>query len=148
MGNKELDAKRNGEQESEEVIVLTFENYCPQEFMPYIYGKFKRSLRHGNDYFSLMDQENFSKAYDVFIPHLISKSILRLAALKSDRDILLGFSLIEDAKLHYVFVQAEFRKLGIGKMLIPHAIDTITHVTKMGLQLWSSKLPKAKFKPF
>lgn len=147
LGDQELDAAGDGQQ-AEKVVIALYDGWCPNEFLPYVYGKFKRSLRHGNDYYGLIDQDNFSKAYDAFIPHLISRSVLRFAALSSDADNLLGFSLIENTKLHYVFVQAQFRKMGIGRLLVPTPIDTITHVTKMGLTLWNSKLPNAKFRPF
>lgn len=148
MGNKELDAIRDGISQTEEVIILKYPQDCPVEFIPYVFAKFKRSLRHGNDYFSLMDQESFSKAYDEYISSLIARSVLRLAHLKSDMDNLLGFSIVEGSTLHYVFVQAEFRRIGIGKLLVPEKIERLTHLTKMGMMLWSSKLPEAKFSPF
>lgn len=112
-------------------------------------SKFKRTLRSGNDYFKLIDSDAYFRAYDNYCSLLLSRpnSVVRMAVLSDDRDVCLGFSLIEGDTLHYVFVQGDQRNKGIGKSLVPVKINWITHLTHQGAKIWS-KHRTVKLDPF
>jgi hypothetical protein len=74
--------------------------------------------------------------------------VIRFAVLSDDVDVVLGFSVSEDKTLHYVHTNKDTRKQGIAKSLVPFEVEIITHLTKMGMMLWSTKLPGALFHPF
>ena len=149
MGNQTLDEGANGEQASFEIVAYPAKD-LPKDYESFVYAKWLRSLKHGNDYFKLVDSDPFFAAYKVYIKALLSRPmcVLRFACLKDDPDTLLGWSLMERTTLHYVFVQYEFRNTGIAKALVPGTIDTITHLTKSGMSIWHNKLPSARFNPF
>ena len=122
----------------------------PKQYHALVYSKWLRSLRHGNDYFKLVDSDSYYKAYGAYIASILKRpeaSVL-LAVLTDDPDVCLGFSVREGEILHYVHVHRDQRGVGIGSLLMAGSIKTITHVTKAGLKVWNKKFPRAKFNPF
>lgn len=122
----------------------------PVTYRNMVYSKWMRSLRYGNDYFKLIDSKAYYATYDRYIGLLLErpKTVVRVALLSDDLDVALGFSVSEGHALHYVHVQKDMRNKGIGTSLVPFEVKTITHLTKNGLAIWSSKLPMASFNPF
>lgn len=122
----------------------------PAAYRALIYSKWMRSLRHGNDYFKLVDSAAYYKAYGMYITSLLERleTTVMLAVLTDNEDTCLGFSVRGPRELHYVHVQKDQRGQGICKALIEGEFDSITHVTKCGLRLWNKALPNAKFNPF
>jgi len=145
-----MDAAGDGLSETQIEIIKYAGHELPKEYWNYILGKWKRSLRHGNDYFRLIDNKAYNDAYDMLIMMILARpgAVVRLAVLSDNRDIALGWSLIQGDILHYVFVQAEYRGMGLAKKLIPQSINTVTHLTKTGMNIWNAKAPHVKFNPF
>lgn len=131
------------------VILYSGKTLLPR-YVNMIYSKWMRSLRYGNDYFKLVDSGCYYRAYQKYISHILSQLLteVRLAVLTDDPDIALGFSVAQKNVLHYVYVHRDYRKFGIASNLVSKDIDTITHVTKIGLSIWGSKFPNWKFNPF
>ncbi len=127
---------------------------CPSEkldpYLPLIFSKWLRSLRYGNDYLRLVEQEAFYKAYHRYIKAILnhSEAEVRLAALSDDPDVVLGFSVCRGPILDYVHVHKDQRRLGIGRKLVPKGITTVTHLTRTGLSIWGSKMAGIAFNPF
>lgn len=119
-----------------------------EHYFNLIIAKWMRSYRYSNEYMKLTDSKSYFKAYQAYITKLLPKTIVRLAVLWDDADVVLGFSVISDTLLHYVYVGKDFRNNGIGKTLVPIQITEFTHLTKAGLALWPQKAPDAKFNPF
>jgi GNAT superfamily N-acetyltransferase len=146
--------KQGGEQEKQSKAIVM--RYWPAKSLPFKYhnfikSKWMRSFRFGNDYIKLSDADSYFAAYSRYIEALLGRLDVcaRVAVLDDDIDVALGFSIIQNASaLHYVYVHKDARKMGVGRALIPHKISTITHLTKTGLKLWPTKLPKAIFNPF
>jgi len=115
-----------------------------------VLSKWMRSLKYGNDYFKLIDSKCYYEVYEKYIKTLLNRtnSMVRLAVLSDDRDVVLGWSLMEKESLHYVHVTNEYRNNGIARLLVPGKIHKITHLTKAGMSLWHSKAPHAIFDPF
>lgn len=122
----------------------------PRQYQNMVYSKWLRSLRYGNDYFKLIDSAVYYDAYHRYIKTVLHRtnSIVRLAVLSDDMDVVLGFSISEKQILHYCHVHKDNRKQGIARSLVPFKVKAITHITKTGLSIWSSKLPTAIFNPF
>lgn len=124
----------------------------PKQYIPFVFSKWLRSLRFGNRLFKQIDSDEYYKNYSIFIDRLLQKpsSIIRMAILTDDRDVILGFSVNREDILDYIFVQREFRGIGIATKLFPEEITTFTHLTLIAIDAWNTnpKLKHLKFNPF
>jgi GNAT superfamily N-acetyltransferase len=122
----------------------------PDTYRAMVFSKWLRSLRYGNDYFRLIDQDVYFSSYHTYLSNLLSSSeaIVRLAVLPDDTDIVLGFSVYRGGTLDYVHVHRDYRRTGIGSRLLPSDISSISHVTKNGISFWTATIPNAIFNPF
>jgi hypothetical protein len=117
----------------------------PDAYKNLIFSNWLRTLRHGNEYFKLINQDDYYKNYWTFINLLMSRPTcaIKLAVLSDEPDVCLGWSLVERKEsivaLHYVYVKKDCRSAGIGTSLIPDDINTITHITTSGASIWASK---------
>jgi len=136
--------------------VLAFSGTDPAlaPYRNFVLSRFKKSLRLGNDWFMLIDSQAYFSAYDHVIHNILSRpmTVVRLAVLTDDEDVCLGFSVMEDETLHYVYVkndwQSTFRKKGIGAALVPTPFSRITHLTTIGQSIRAKKFPDIPFNPF
>lgn len=147
MGNKILEPTSDESQESYKIITYPG-NQLPQDMRSLIIAPFLNSLRYGNDLFKLIDKNSYYSVYPKYIEALLRRdnSIIKTAAL--DDETILGWSLIENKTLHYIWVKKEVRRQGIGQSLLPKEFDVISHITNKGMNIWVSKYPKVRFDPF
>lgn len=148
--------------QSSYTIIQYIGEQLPAEYRGFVYSKWKRSLRHGNDMFKLIDPAAYHIAYNQYITNLLKdpETVIRFAVLSEAQDVLLGFSCSRRHILDYVhvlrirtrvptgFAVTDFRRKGIGTRLIPKEINTFTHVTKTWLTIWNNKYKDWKFNPF
>lgn len=127
-----------------------------------IFSKWLRSLRHGNEYFKLIDPPAYYEAYGIYINRILNnpQAWIRLAVITEDPDVVLGFCVFRETVLDYVHVLririktekgfdiTDYRRRGIGSKLIPKGIETFTHLTRTWLTIWGSKYGHWKFNPF
>ena len=125
-------------------------DHVPERYQAAVYSKWLRSLRFGNDFFKMVDSGPYYEAYHRYPGVILSRPdvCFRVATLSDDDDIVLGFSVSRDHVLDYVHVHKDFRRLGIGRNLVPPGIDTITHLTRTAISIWGSKCSSWKFNPF
>lgn len=162
MGIENVDIETNEPKTTYKVIRFQASR-LPEQYQNLVLSKFLRSLRYGNQYFSFIDAHPYFEMYGRYFKNVLQRpdAVIRLAVLSDDEDVVLGWSLIEAHTLHYVYVNKDNRKLGIGKSLTETNLpfDTITHLTAIGLSIWSSKFhngvgpnilnkPKIVFNPF
>lgn len=124
--------------------------YLPAQYLNLVRSRWMRSYRHCNDYMKLVDPAAYYQAYGVYILNILSRptTVVRLAVLQEDHDVVLGFGVAENTLLHYVEVPTAYRKQGIGRNLVPEKVEWFSHLTKLGMKLWSLKAPHARFSPF
>lgn len=123
----------------------------PVQYVPLVYSKWLRSFRHGNKAFKNIHSGSFFKKYHDQVESLLSKpdSIVRLAVLSEDQDVVLGFSASREDVLDYVHVHADYRRTGIAKVLVPKSIKAMTHMTDIAMEIWgkNEKYKGLKFNP-
>ena len=133
-------------------VVRTFlGSHVPEGYIANVYSKWLRSLRHGNDYFRLIQPAgSYYTQYRRYIASVLARAdcVVHIAVLADDHDVILGFSVSHGNVLDYVHVHKDNRRLGIGTKLIPAGVDTITHLTKTGLTIWANKHSHLRFNPF
>lgn len=122
----------------------------PKEYLNMIRSRWARSYKTGNDYMKLVHPPGYYFAYSNYIALVLQRpsTEVRIAVLEEDKDVALGFSVVENSILHYVHVPKRYRRQHIATMLVPNRIEWITHLTKIGMRIWSWKLPNARFNPF
>lgn len=71
------------------------------------------------------EQKEFFTLFRKLIDHLLSSKdvICKLAVHKEDPTQIVGFSVIKKNLLHFVYVKADWRGIGIAKDLVPETID-------------------------
>lgn len=153
MGNEiisTLEAQSMVMADSSYVIVSHHGQEVPEAYRNLIYAKWMRSLRYGNDFFKLVDPEAFYDSYQQYIATILNmpRTVVRLALLSDNRDVVLGFSVHRGPILDYVHVHRSLRMMKIGTSLLPQNVDTITHLTRTALSIWGSKYKHWKFNPF
>lgn len=142
----ELESKAQSSYKVEAYLGKSF----PKQYENLIYSKWMRSLRKGNDYFKLIDSASYYKTYQHYLGYVLNRdfTIVRLAILSEDSDVVLGFSVSEKNILHYCYTNVDMRKQKIALSLVPFEVQTITHLTKTGMTIWNKKFPNAIFNPF
>lgn len=124
-----------------------------EEDKNFILSTMLRGLYYGNTFFSEVPKDIFMANYHKVVEHILGSKAanIRVACLKDDLDVILGYSICREAvgsALDFVFVKSAWRNIGIAKSLIPQDVFAVTHITKVGSALLKSKLPKVHFNPF
>lgn len=115
---------------------------------PFIMATWLKGLKFGNSWYRLIDDKIYFKVYHDVIERIITKPgvVVRVACLKEDPDVILGYSVWEADKLHWVQIKKAWRKVGIAKSLVPPTITTVTHLTDVGKSIFLVK--RLIFNPF
>lgn len=134
----------------DQVTYSIFRATPPHSYEDFVYKNWLNSQKKYNDFYKLADSRTYYETYRRIINYLLNRpnAILRMAVLSDDLDVALGWSVIENDILHYVYVKPDCRKIGIARALIPTPINTISHITSFALPIWNKKLKHARFIPF
>jgi hypothetical protein len=138
-------------------VIKEFKGLDPEldQYKAVIQATWLRGLKHGSEFFGLVDTKIFFTVYSKVVMALITRpeATVRIAVLADDHDVIVGWSAFEGKILHYVFVRpgekgASPRKHGIATALVPKDFEMITHLTKVGKSIWRKKYRTVKFNPF
>lgn len=88
------------------------------------YGALEKPNVEAKDYFREKTAE---------IREVLDTAMVRIACLQWAPEVILGYSVYRDTHLDFIYVKLEFRGKGIGSVLMPKNIQTITpNLTKIG----------------
>jgi len=127
--------------------LISVRGYHPDD-EAFIFQTWLQGLYHGNSLFNLIDHDIYFTNYRKVIESLLKTAQVSVACLKDDPEIILGYSISQGTKLHWVHVKEAWRKIGIAKELLPPNFDTVTHVTTVGENILKNKKSDIKFNPF
>ncbi len=115
----------------------------------FIFASWLKGLRHGNDYFGLIQSDAYFKHYHRVIETILDdfEVTVRVACLKEDPDVILGYAVYKNDTLHWTHVKKAWRKIGLARDLVPPNITTVSNVTKVGISLLR-KHPNVSFNPY
>lgn len=144
------DAISQDEEKEEYQVVMYAASALPPNYRSMIFSRWLRSLRFGNHYFTMIDSTTYFDTYHRYIQSLFLRptSAIRLAVLKDNHDVCLGWSFSEPNKLHYVHVQRDYRRHGICSQLMPKPMTSFSHITRQWYDIWKNKYKDAIFNPF
>lgn len=97
-----------------------------------------KGLYYGNEWFNKIDRKEYFDKYKKVLDFLLAKSTIDIAVLEDNPNVIIGYIVYEDNKLHWIYVKKAWRKAGVGKQLIPEGITCVTHLTKIA----AKKKPK------
>lgn len=122
----------------------------PAHYRGLVFAKWMRSLRFGNDYYRLMDQFSYYKSYQRLLASIMANpsTMITLALLTDDPDVVLGFAVTRGNILDYVYVDKDQRRQGIARAIVHKHIGVITHLTRTGISIWDGKYGHIIFDPF
>ena len=115
----------------------------------FVFSTFLRGLYYGDPSFTRVDKALFMKHYHDVIETLLNHvdTVVKVAALKEDPEVILGYSILSHTRLEWVFVKKAWRQIGVAKSLIPDYILTTSHLTEIG-EVILKKHPSIIFDPF
>lgn len=146
----ELERAQHKKEAMSEYSILSYPaKDTPKTYLPLIYSSWLYSLRCGNPSYAKLDKNEYFTKYHLFIENLMDKpdSVVRLAVLSDDHDVVLGWSVSREDVLDYVRVQKDYRRMGIAKKLMPPKLTAFSHVTITALKIWQ-RTPKYRYLEF
>lgn len=105
----------------------------------FIFASWLKGLRYGNSWYELIDKDLYFKVYNSIINQLLHRSETKIACLKEDPSVILGYAVIEKNRLHWLHVKKAWRKIGIARSLVPSNITTVTHLSEVGRVIFLKK---------
>lgn len=119
----------------------------PSRYTALIFAKWLRSFLYGNKAMERkVSHGEYFQTYHKVIEDILKKpeTVIRLAVLTDEPDVVLGFAVYRENVLDYLYVHRDQRQQGIGTTLIPSNITTITHMTSLVANIFRDN-PKYKF---
>ena len=100
--------------------------------LAFIYQSWLKSLRVDSHYKHLTTKATFFTNYRLILDEILSESMILVACLPEDHNVILAYLCYSGDTLHYAFCKEAFRNLGITRMLYKEAFKNkpvITHYT-------------------
>jgi len=116
----------------------------------FIMATWLRGLKYGNEWFKEIDPSAYFENYNPYLEKIITDpaSTIKVACLKEDPEVILGYSVSKGTRLDWLFVKKAWRKIGVARSLLPSEVTTVSHLTTSGLAILRAKMPKVVFNPF
>lgn len=122
----------------------------------FILSTFLKGLYYGDSWFSLIPKSIFMANYKRVAEALLKSRTIKVACLKDDHEIILGYSIMSNdfQTIDWVYVKSSkladgttWRRKGIARSLVPKYPTSVTHLTKLGKTLMN-KFDNVIFNPF
>ena len=114
----------------------------------FIYQTWLKGYLFGNPMNRGLDIGTFERNYRPVIGALLKRSTTRVACLKDSPNVILGYSVSEGERLHWLHVKEHMRKFGLAKLLLPKDFSAVSHKTKQAETILRTKFPDIKYNPF
>jgi hypothetical protein len=113
----------------------------------FVFSTWLKGLRFGNPWFGLIDSKIYYATYHKVIEALLGKTTIKVACLKEDPGVILGYAVYHGTRLDWVHVKKSWRNIGLAKDLVPKEITSVSHVTEIGRNI-IKKRGNIVFDPF
>lgn len=115
----------------ESLITFRFMNKNDE---PFVYKTWLQGLKFGNSWYKLIEDKAYYSVYHKVIEAIILKKevTVLVACLKEDSEVILGYSVFEPNRFHWVHIKKKWRGIGLARDLFPKDIKIVTHLTSVG----------------
>ena len=115
----------------------------------FVIATFLRGLYYGNTWFKLIPKDIFMNEYKTIVEALVNISTIKIACLKEDTSVILGYSILSNDYqiVHWVYVKKSWRNNGIANTLVPERPASFSHLSDLG-KILMSKYEHTIFNPF
>ena len=98
-----------------------------------IYASYAKGVYHGQGR-DEADKPHWFQAFHTLVQHQIQNCTIYMACDSEDPDHTLGYSIVQNGELQFVYVKPLYRQQGIGRLLTNGKYETINqqHMTKLG----------------
>lgn len=116
----------------------------------FILATWIRGLYYGDPWFNIIPKAIFMENMRNFLERKLNARgvSIKVACLKEDPSVILGYSVYRDFILDWIFVKSIWRNIDIATALLPPNFQACAHMTKAGLAIVRSKYPKVIYNPF
>lgn len=119
------------------VVLRAFDKDRDQAF---IYGTWRNSSYHSAEVKPEEIPKIFFSQMTKKIRETLDVAQVKIACLSDDPQLIIGYSIARGDHLDFIYVKDDYREKGIGQMLMPKDIKTVTkHLTKIGKILVDKK---------
>lgn len=118
----------------DEVSVIVTRPYDPVNDAALVYSTWRNSAYYGSvEAKADGNAAHWFKKMSVHIKGVLDYATVRIACLSDDPTVIIGYSIWTGSHLHWIYVKVDYRCKGVGKLLFPKGIDTVTdQQTKIG----------------
>jgi hypothetical protein len=126
-------------------VNVVVRSYVPRLDQPIIYS----TWRNGSFYSASKPVKGpaklFFKSQTQIISHILEKADIKVACLEDDPTMIIGYVVSTGNHLNYIYIKKDYRNKGIGTLLMPKNIETVSNdLTKTGQALVTKKNLKTK----
>jgi hypothetical protein len=114
----------------------------------FIYQTWCKGYLFGNPLNRGMDIQTMRRGYGPVIEALLKRSTTRILCLPDAQDVILGYSVFEPNRVHWIHIKAAFRGFKYTKLLLPNDFESVSHKTLVGEKILRKHFPKIKYNPF
>jgi len=112
---------------------------------PYIYSSWRNSWYYSSIVKPKGNPKQIFQRQTQKIKEILEKAQIRIACLDIDPVVIIGYSISRNNHLDWIYVKSDYRKNGIGTMLFPKNIETVTNdFTKIGEVIFKKKYLKTQ----
>lgn len=119
--------------------------YEPETDQACLYATWRNAAFYGAKKKHSTNSKRFFKEKTEEIKDILISAQVRMACLEDDRAFIIGYAVSTDTHLDWIYVKKDYRNKGIGTLLWPKGIETVTiKLTKIGNIIATKKNLKHK----
>lgn len=117
--------------------------------MNFVYSTWLKGVYHGSDLLKNVKRAVYFENYPKYIAAVLARPTVevKVAALAEDKDVILGYAVVQPGVVHWVYVKSAWRKQNVAKTLLAgYNIQESSSMTKIGASIMKKK--KIQYNPW
>lgn len=129
----------------DEACLVVIRDYNEPLDIACIYSTWRKSAYYSAEPKIMESPTQFFKNQNEKIKKILPKAVIKIACLEDDPIVIVGYSICTGTHLDFVYVKTDYRRKGIGALLVPKNIETVTdQLTVIGKAIVDKKKLKTR----